>query len=82
MASYQDIETKIAVLEDKVEFIMKAFTLKTPPVVIGGEPKFQTLLQKYYEAKSVGMKEALKRLEEAAGTAPPAAPSNLVVEAN
>lgn len=46
MASYQDLETRIITLEQKIEFVMRSFTIQNPLSPFG-PPK--SLLKIYYE---------------------------------
>jgi len=62
MASYQDIETRLAVLEDKIDFVMKVFTIRVTHQsnIIGGEPtvKNVSLLDAYLDVKAAGLSVA------------------------
>lgn len=51
--SKQDLDLNVKVLEDKVEFIMKSFSLATVnPLNPLAPPVAKSLLQVYYEVKS------------------------------
>lgn len=59
MPSYQDIETRLIVCEDKLDLIMKAFTVtkRTESIIMPGEftVESKTLLDIYHEMKSNGV---------------------------
>lgn len=56
MPSYQDIETRLLVVEDKIDFIMKSFPIrkKTPSTLMPGEFIVEdiNLLDLYRELKA------------------------------
>lgn len=53
MASYQDIDIRLKVIEDKVAYIMKSITQVIPPAVAGGKPIMRSLLDAYLEHQSI-----------------------------
>lgn len=53
MASYQDIETRVQVLERKVDFVMKQFKLGMPNgSVINPQMVIKSILDLYNEAQT------------------------------
>lgn len=58
MASYQDIDSRLKVVEDKIDFVMKAFTVtkREPSIISPGQFITQTkdLLSIYREARALG----------------------------
>lgn len=52
LLSKQELDVAVKVLEDKIEFILKAFAVNNPLDPFG-QPK--TLLQVYYEVKGAGL---------------------------
>ena len=58
MASYQDIDTRLHVVEDKVDLLLRSIriTKREPPKIIGGEAVVVTksLLEIYHEMKGLG----------------------------
>lgn len=75
MASYQDIDTRLQVVEDKLDFIMRSFRMKvaSPNGLLNadGSPSYSTfegdLLEIYRMAKS----KQLPVVNQSDGVAPP-----------
>lgn len=58
MASYQDLDVRVAVLEDQVLFMLKSFSFQQKTAIAGPDGREvlvqKTLLDIYREAKAVG----------------------------
>ena len=52
MMSKQDMDVAVKVLQDKVDFIMRAFNVSQPSIIEGAPPQMKSLLQVYYEVKA------------------------------
>ena len=52
MMSKQDLDVAVKVLQDKVDFIMRAFNVAQPSPIVGVPPTTKSLLQVYYEVKA------------------------------
>jgi hypothetical protein len=60
MMSKQDMDVAVKVLQDKVEFIMRAFNVSQPSALLGMPPTMKSLLQVYYEVKAgLSLQEAV-----------------------
>lgn len=83
MASYQDLETRLAVIEDKLDFTMQAFAVqqRVGSPIVGGQDKLvtKTLLQVYREMKGRGLTPADITLSQADGRADEQAAGDEVV---
>ena len=55
MASTQEMDVAIKVLEDKVDFLMKAIRIGQPSPIIGMPPRVSSLLDLYQESKLAGL---------------------------
>lgn len=74
MPSYQDLETQVIVLEDKLDFVMKTFSVskRYPSLLNPGQDVIETksLLDLYREVKAAGaMLINPTKKEEVDGTA-------------
>lgn len=54
MASYQDLETRIQVLEDKIKFVMTRFQVGVQSPILGAPPTVKSFEQLYYEHQGAG----------------------------
>lgn len=52
MASVQDLESRMRVVEDKVDFIMRTMAMTVPSRLVGGRDQRLTLLDLYQEVKA------------------------------
>jgi hypothetical protein len=52
MLSKQDLDVAVKVLQDKVDFVMRAFNVAQPSALVGVPPTVKSLLQVYYEVKA------------------------------
>ncbi len=55
MSSYQNLETRINVLEDKLDFVMTAIRLGKTSPILGGSPLVMTMKDIYTESRRVGL---------------------------
>ena len=55
MASSQELETKIAQLERKLEFVMNAIRVGQPSPLVGMPPRVLSLLDLYTESQRAGL---------------------------
>jgi hypothetical protein len=52
MASYQDIETRLRVVEDKLDFVMEQLAMVQQPKIFGAPARRLTMKQLYQEERS------------------------------
>jgi hypothetical protein len=64
MPSYQDIETRLQVVEDKINFVMLAMKVTRVEGIIAPKAITKTLLEIYLEAKGLGRVPALIKPSE------------------
>lgn len=55
MVSYQDIDVRLKVIEDKVEFLLNAVRISQPSPIIGYPPRVFSLKDLYLESKAAGL---------------------------
>ena len=55
MASVQEMETKIAQLERKLDFVMNVFRISQPSPLVGMPPRVMSLFDLYLEASRAGL---------------------------
>lgn len=55
MASYQDLETRVKTLEDRVEFIMQAIRIGRASPIVGAPPIVMSLFDLYMESRKAGL---------------------------
>lgn len=55
MASYQEIETKLEQVRDKVDFVMNAIRVAQPSALVGAPPRVASLFDLYTESRRAGL---------------------------
>ena len=55
MASYQEIDTRLKTVEDKIEFVMQAIKVGQAPTIVGAPPRIMSLLDLYTESRKAGL---------------------------
>lgn len=63
MASYQDIETRLRVIEDMVVFVMDLIRIAQQSPLVGMPPTVVSLKDMYTESKRAGLALAVKEAE-------------------
>jgi hypothetical protein len=58
MASYQEIDTRLRVIEDKVAFVMRNLVRPVPSALPGAPPRVMTMEQLYEELRQVELAKA------------------------
>lgn len=72
MASYQDLESRIAQLERMIRFTMKSFTVTRREGIIAPKIVTRTMLDLYYNAQGAGLQDIPVDIIEEPADAPPA----------
>lgn len=58
MASTQEMEVAVKVLEAKIDFVMNAIRVGQPSPLVGMPPRILSLLDLYRESRAVGLEPA------------------------
>lgn len=58
MSSYQDLEVRFAVVEDRLNFLMDLMRLAQPSPIEGAPPKVTSMNDLYLASKAAGLKPA------------------------
>ena len=63
MASVQEMETKLAQLERKLDFVMNVIRVGQPSPLVGMPPRVMSLLDLYLESSRAGLEPDVKEGE-------------------
>ena len=67
MASVQELDTKVRVLEDKVDFLLNAIRIGRASSLVGMPPVVVSMLDLYQESKAAGLTIAPPSVEDESG---------------